>query len=183
MFYKRVLMNTAGKYSGFVHIVLVACAALFCGCIESPYYQKQHAVPQNSWDYKYMPTFEFEVTDTTSLYNVYFLMRHTEAYPFANIWMNIYTKQPGDTAFSKQRVNVPLAATAGPNNGQWLGRGMGGIWEHKLRITHEGDTAILRKKGKYTFKFEQNMRINPLPEVLQVGLRIEREKASTFREQ
>jgi gliding motility-associated lipoprotein GldH len=80
-------------------------------------------------------------------------------------------------------VNVPLAATQGANNGQWLGRGMGEIWEHKLRITHEGDTAILHKKGRYVFRFEQNMRINPLPEVLQVGLRIEKEKARNFRAQ
>lgn len=167
--------------SGMLAAVLLSIA--LSGCIESPFYQKQSAIPQNAWDHKYSPSFEFEVSDTTYLYNLYFLIRHTNAYPYSNLWMNIYTKQPGDTAFAKQRVNVELAATSGPNNGQWLGRGMGEIWEQKKRLTHEGDTAILHRKGKYVIRFEHDMRVNPLPEILQVGLRIEKEKARNFRPQ
>ena len=155
-------------------ILFLSCGLLLQGCLESPYFQKQASIPDYEWNYKFTPTFEFEETDTTYLYNVYFLMRHTEAYPYANVWMNVYTQTPEDTAFKKQRVNVELAATSGKNNGQWLGRGMGEIWEHKLRLTHEGDTAILHRKGKYKFRFEQDMRVNPLPEVLQVGLRVEK---------
>ena len=155
-------------------ILLLSCNLLLTGCIDSPYFQKQASIPGYEWQYKFKPTFEFEVTDTTYLYDVYFLMRHTEAYPYANVWMNVYTKEPGDTSFAKQRVNVVLAATSGKNNGQWLGRGMGEIWEHKLRLTNEGDTAILQRKGKYAIRFEQDMRVNPLPEVLQVGLRVEK---------
>lgn len=154
--------------------ILLGCSLLFSGCMESPYFQKQASIPGYEWNYKFTPSFEFEVTDTTYMYNVYFLMRHTEAYPYANVWMNVYTKTPEDTAFKKQRVNVELAATSGKNNGQWLGRGMGEIWEHKLRLTHESDTTILHRKGKYIFRFEQDMRVNPLPEVLQVGLRVEK---------
>ena len=155
-------------------IILLGCSLLLSGCMESPYFQKQASIPHYEWNYKFTPAFEFEVTDTTYMYNVYFLMRHTEAYPYANVWMNVYTKSPEDTAFKKQRVNVELAAISGKNNGQWMGRGMGEIWEHKLRLTNEADTTILHRKGKYIFRFEQDMRVNPLPEVLQVGLRVEK---------
>jgi gliding motility-associated lipoprotein GldH len=183
MYYNKQEMKMIQKGQASFVTILLLCIALLSGCLESPYYQKQAGIPQNLWNYKYMPSFEFEVTDTTCLYDVYFLVRHTNAYPFSNIWMNIHTQQPGDTTSSKQRVNVLLAASSGINSGQWLGRGMGEIYEHKMRITHEGDSAILSRKGKYIFRFEQNMRINPLPEILQVGLRVERGKPRNFRPQ
>jgi hypothetical protein len=33
---------------------------------------------------------------------------------------------------------------------------------------------MLRKAGMWEIKFSHNMRINPLPDVLQVGLRVEK---------
>jgi gliding motility-associated lipoprotein GldH len=149
---------------------LIVCTIAIAGCVPSPYYQKEHLIQGNEWHSKFAPTFKFEITDTTSLYNMYFLIRHTDVYPYSNIWVWVYTKQPGDSSFQKTRIEIPLAETSG----KWLGRGMGSIWEHRMPITHEGDSAILNKRGKWEIRLEQNMRINPLPEVLQVGLRIEK---------
>lgn len=157
----------------FKHFILgslVACALVAAGCMPSPYYQKEYPVPKNEWQYNFVPSFKFEVTDTTAFYSMYFLIRHTDAYPYSNIWVWAYTKKPGDTAFQKTRIEIPLAEASG----KWLGRGMGGIWEHRMPITHEGDSAILNRKGKWEIRLEQNMRVNPLPEVLQVGLRVEK---------
>lgn len=142
---------------------------LLSSCISSPYYQKEYTIPGNKWDYDNLPTFKFEITDTNSLYNLQFLVRHTEAYPYSNIWLMIYTKEPGDTTFRKTRIEIPLAEPGG----KWLGRGMGEIWEHRMPISHEGDTVMLRKAGMWEIKLGHNMRINPLPEVMQVGLRVE----------
>lgn len=161
-------------------LTLTVSIALFLGgCVESPYFQKQVSIPGYQWDYKYMPVFDFEITDTTRVYDVYFLIRHTDAYPYSNLWMNIYTRQPGDSVYKKQRVNVELAVSSGKNNGQWKGRGMGEIWEHKLSIAK----GAFQHKGKYSIKFEQNMRINPLPEILQVGMRVEKGIARNFKGQ
>jgi gliding motility-associated lipoprotein GldH len=151
-------------------IVLLFAAVLAAGCMPSPYYQKQYSVPGNAWKSDFQPTFKVQVTDSASLYELYFIIRHTNAYPFSNIWMWVYTKAPGDTTFAKSRIQIPLAT----ESGQWLGRGMGEIWEHRMPISHEGDSAMLRRPGTYEFRFEQNMRVDPLPEVLQVGLRVEK---------
>lgn len=155
-----------------IHIVLlVSLLAITCSsCVQSPFYQKTYTIPKNEWEYSNKQKFKFEVTDPKSLYNLYFIIRHSEAYPFANIWVWIYTKQPGDTSFSKTRLEIPLAEPGG----KWLGRGMGAIWEQRMPISNDGDTVILRKKGTWEIYIEQNMRVNPLPEVLQVGLRVER---------
>ncbi len=151
-------------------VLSLAIILLFNSCLESPYYQKEYSIPGTRWDYNHQPSFKFEVTDTTSLYNLHFLIRHTEAYPYSNIWLMVYTKKPGDTTFEKTRIEIPLAEPSG----KWLGRGMSEIWEQRMPISREGDTVMLRKAGMWEIKFGHNMRINPLPEVLQVGLRIEK---------
>ncbi|MBA3828848.1 MAG: gliding motility lipoprotein GldH [Taibaiella sp.] len=159
----------------YVIIVLLLSTVFFAGCAPSPYFQREEPVPQNAWQYQYQPTFKFEVSDTTVLYNLYFLIRHTDVYPYSNIWLWVYSKTPGDTAFNKTRLEIPLAEPSG----KWLGRGMGEIWEQRMPITGTNSMSF-HKKGKYEIRFEQNMRVNPLPEVLHVGLRVEKAGGRNF---
>lgn len=101
--------------------VLIIAGAMLAGCGPSPYYQKTVAMPGHEWQYNYRPSFKFEIKDTTALYHLYFLIRHTEAYPFSNIWLYVYTKKPGTKTFEQMRIEIPLAQ----EDGSWLGRGMG----------------------------------------------------------
>jgi gliding motility-associated lipoprotein GldH len=83
------------------------------------------------------------------------------------MWM--YIKTPGDSLVKKERVNILLA---GPT-GKWLGRGLGTIYEERV-VLDLGDSVRFNKAGTYEIALEQNMRINPLPEVLHVGFRLEK---------
>ena len=139
------------------------------GCLPAPYFQKEESIPQYAWTYNFKPSFTFTITDTTSLYQPWFLIRHTQAYPYSNIWMWVYVKSPGDSLPRKERVNITLAE----NSGKWLGRGMGEIYEQRMKIEFS-DSIRFRRSGTYTVSLEQNMRINPLPEVLNVGFRLEK---------
>ncbi|MFI5195876.1 MAG: gliding motility lipoprotein GldH [Chitinophagales bacterium] len=141
----------------------------FCGCMPSPYFQKETAIPKNEWAYNFKPTFTFDITDTTVNYKPSFLIQHTQAYPYCNIWMWIYIKTPGDTILKKERINITLAEATG----KWLGRGMGEIWEQRMPIDL-GDSVKFNRKGTYQISLEQNMRINPLPDILHIGLRVEK---------
>jgi len=149
---------------------LIFATTALTGCMDSPYFQKDIAIPQYRWRYDYQPSFKVEIKDTAALYNLYFIVRHTGAYPFSNIWMWIYTKEPGDTTFQRSRIEIPLAE----KSGKWLGRGMGELWEQRMPITRDDAPMVFKKPGIYEIRFEQNMRINPLPELLQVGLRVEK---------
>jgi gliding motility-associated lipoprotein GldH len=143
---------------------------LFSGCLPSPCYQKTVSITGNKWSSDYLPNFVIDIEDTTVAYNMYFVIRHTNAYAYSNIWMWIYTKKPGDTTFTKTRIEVPLSDAAG----HWFGKGMGEIWEQRMPISHTDDPNILRQKGRYEIRLQQNMRDPVLAEVLQVGLRIEK---------
>lgn len=161
-------MKTGKRYTGLFVFILLAC---FTSCIKSPYYQKEYSVPQNAWRYQFKPSFKFEITDTTSSYDLFFNIRHTEAYPFSNIWVWIYTKQPGDSTFQKSRIEIPLAEPSG----KWMGRGAGEIWEQHMPLTAGDKAMVFKKTGTYEIRMEQNMRVDPLPEVLQIGLRVEKQ--------
>jgi len=149
--------------------LLLLAGALFTGCLPSPYYQKDEVMPKNEWTYAFKPTFTFDITDTTVSYQPSFLIRHTQAYPYCNIWMWVSVKTPGDSVVKKERVNITLAEASG----KWLGRGMGEIYEQRLPVKLS-DSIKFDKAGTYTITLEQNMRINPLPDILNVGLRVEK---------
>jgi len=154
-------------HRSFIFIVCISC--LLGGCLPAPYYQKEAFIPQNAWMYAFKPSFTFDITDTISNYQPYFIIRHSQSYPYCNLWMWVYVKTPGDTIEKKERINVVLAEATG----KWLGRGMGEIYEQRLPISF-GDSVRLNRKGTYKITLEQNMRINPLPEVMDVGLRVEK---------
>ena len=150
--------------------LLILPLFLLQGCMSSPVYQSVDAVPNNAWDYAFKPVYKFNITDTNALYNVYFIIRHTNAYPFSNIWIRISSKNPGDSAFEQSRLEIPLAE----QSGKWLGRGMGEIYEHRMPLTRNDNGKKFNKVGTYEVRLEQDMRLNPLPEVLHIGLRVEK---------
>lgn len=152
----------------FIPLVL---SLFFYGCVSSPYYQKEYSIQGNGWDNNFSPSFKFDITDTSVPYKMQFLIRHTEAYPFGNIWLIANVKKPGDTVFEKTRVEIPLAEPTG----KWLGRGMGEVWEQRMPLSLQSNDTLFTTPGTWEIQLEQNMRVNPLPEVLQVGLRVEKE--------
>lgn len=161
------------------YILFFSALVAMAGCLPSAHYQKEYSIPKNQWSSDYKPTFRFEVTDTTVAYRFYFIMRHSEAYPYANIWVWLNIKQPGDSTFHKRRIEVPLAE----QSGKWLGRGMGEMWEHRMPITQNNLPVKFDKPGIYEIKLQQNMRVNPLPEVFNVGLRVEKDTRRNFSAQ
>jgi gliding motility-associated lipoprotein GldH len=136
----------------------------------APQYQDHYNIPGGAWSSAFRPEFKFNIADTAAAYQLFLLIRHTDAYPFSNIWINMDSRGPKDTSFRKLRVEVPLAAVSG----QWLGRGMGEIWEQRVAINSLQNPAFFPHSGTYTVRLTQDMRRDPLPEVLTIGYRIEK---------
>lgn len=159
------------KKFGFTAL-FAAIVVLLNSCGNSPYYQKQDAIPGAKWASSFQPTFKINIPDSAFHYATYLLLRHDEAYKFSNLWVRIKVKGPGDTAFSEGiRINKQLADQAG--NWQSNAMAVGGIWEHKLPISNK-ELSLFNKPGTYEVKIEQVMRVDPLPSVVNVGLRVER---------
>ena len=140
---------------------------LLAACTKIDVFEKNTAFKNHRWQSTEKPSVTFSITDTASSYNLYIVLRHSDAYNYSNIWMNVFTHAPADST-KKQVLNLQLA-----NNQQgWLGSGMDDIFEQRIPIT--SSPIRFKKPGDYTFSFEQIMREDPLEHVLNVGLRVER---------
>ncbi len=174
-------------------IILVVMSLSLGACVQSPYYQKSYGIKDGKWGYKTTYSFDIDINDTQYYYNTLLIVRHTNNYKFANLWMNVWVKGPGDTQFKKSAVDFLLATP----QGQWLGLGAAEIYEQRrlLVLNHEDYKKmplskdkeyeliaaskesfddLFTKKGRYTIKIEQNMRENVLSDILNIGLRVER---------
>ena len=142
---------------------LVSGLLLF-SCTSIDLYEKDVPVPHFKWNSSFQPAFTFVIKDTTAPYQLFFVIRHNEKYNYNNIWINLYSQPPGDS-MHKASFELPLAT-----NDKWLGTGMDDIYEHRIQLT---DPQYL-KAGTYHFRIEQIMREDPLDNVLDVGLRVEK---------
>jgi gliding motility-associated lipoprotein GldH len=130
-------------------------------------FEKTTHIPSQAWSYDFKPSFTFTITDTSSAYNVYIVIRHTDAYNYNNLWLTVGSKAPGDTLRS-QNINIEL----GNDAKGWEGTGMDDIFEVRKNITP--GPVPFRKAGDYTFSIAQIMRENPLLHILDVGIRVEK---------
>ena len=130
-------------------------------------FEKNHSIPKYQWSYDLQPHFEFTITDTVALYNLYVVLRHTDAYRYNNIWLNVGTQAPADSV-RYQRFDLQLGSDATG----WEGTGMGDIWELRKSITR--GPFKFNKAGNYKFSVAQIMRENPLPGIISIGIRLER---------
>ncbi len=140
---------------------------VFTSCANLDVFEKTVSIKGQTWYYDDKPSFTFSITDTSSLYNLFIVLRHTDAYQYNNIWLNVSSRSPGDLARS-QNINVSLGSDAKG----WFGNGMDDIFELRNNIT-QGPIPF-KKPGKYTFTISQIMRENPLSNILNVGIRLEK---------
>ncbi len=134
-------------------------------CNKINVYEKQVSIPNFKWKKDFIPTFTFENTDKNSKKNIYAVIRHTNNYAYNNLWLRLTAKNANNTK-ADSSFNIQLTN----QNKAWLGKGMDDIYEVRQQLTtFVGDTGI------YTFAIENIMRDNYLPEILNVGLRIEKQ--------
>lgn len=157
----------------FVWIALVGMVFLVSSCDKSRVFEKNREIKNYIWDSRNKAAFTFDIVDTTSLYNIYVNIRHADFYQYSNVWLMVRTTFPDGKQISK-RVEMPLAN----EEGKWLGDGIGDIWDAQYLI-QQG--AYFQQAGKYTFELEHNMRKDPLPGVMAVGLRVENTGVSRKR--
>src|SRR5258705_11337518 len=146
---------------------LVPCALCLSTCTTVDLYEKTVSLPNHEWKSDNKPEFNFTITDTTSHYQAFFVIRHTEKYSYKNIWITLYSQPPGDT-LHKALYEIQLAT----NEKGWLATGMDDIYEHREKLTQ----PVKLKAGTYKLILENIMREDPLKEVLNVGIRIEKVK-------
>ena len=130
-------------------------------------FEKNIIIPDHEWSSSFKPEISFEIKDTVALYRLYVVLRHTDAYGFKNIWLNVGVQSPGEKVYSN-RINLQLAS----DEKGWLGKGMDDVFEHRALL--ENTPRRFLKTGIYKFTLQQIMREDPLEHVMNAGIRLEK---------
>ena len=136
-------------------------------CNQQELFEKNIEIPNYQWKSNFSPEINFTITDTSSAYRIFFVMRHANAYRYNNLWISLKSTSPGSNSAQEQRFDLPLAASD-----QWLGTGMDDIFEHRILLYRE--PVKFKTFGKYSITITQIMRDNPLLYVMNVGIRLEK---------
>jgi gliding motility-associated lipoprotein GldH len=149
--------------------VLPALAMLFWGGCTDPgaIFDQNTPIDNHNWSYANRVKNSVKIDDTSVPYNLYINLRVTGEYKYSNIFVLI--RRNGPKLRGVTRYEIKLANL----DGEWLGQGSGNLYSYQVPVL---TNYKFPEKGTYTFEIEQNMRDNPLHEVNDVGLRVEKAK-------
>ena len=103
--------------------------------------------------------FDYFIDDTTCAYKMTLYVRHTDSYPYQNIWLFV-----GDST-SRDSLNIALA----DNRGVWYGESHNGFMEMPIVF---GENIHFADTGSYHLMIQHGMRDTFLRGVTEVGLEI-----------
>ncbi|MFZ9300108.1 MAG: gliding motility lipoprotein GldH [Chitinophagaceae bacterium] len=147
--------------------ILLMLTAILGSCVQTGVFEKTITLQKHEWPTSQKPVIRFNITDTNVNYRVFFVIRHTNAYRYNNLWIKVLSKGPGDSLQQKQQFDLPLAT-----NNKWNGTGMDDIFDQRILLSQRPLTVI--KPGIYEFTIQHIMREDPLQEILNVGIRLEK---------
>jgi gliding motility-associated lipoprotein GldH len=162
-------MNVWQNRNRIFLLLATCCSLLATSCTTTDLYEKTVTIKKMEWKRSYKPVFKFEIKDTAVAYQLFVTFRHSDRYNFNNVWVNLYTLSP-DGESGKAQYELPLAN----NEKGWLATGMDDIYEHRIALTPLNQDFRFKRAGIYVFTLEHIMREDPLLQVLNVGLRIEK---------
>lgn len=149
--------------------LLTVCALfsiLFASCDKDVVFSKYEKLPEEGWRTENKLSYEVDIADGNALNNVFLTVRHADSYPYSNLFVFVTTTYP-DGKMSVDTCELILAN----KKGEWQGDGAGDIWDNKIPLKKN---VRFPQTGKYKFTFEQGMRSNPLPLIMDFGMIIEK---------
>lgn len=153
-------------------LILLILLTTSMGCEDKDtLYKAYEDIEDGQWFVEKKFDFRFEVSDTTQTYNLYYLVRNAQQYPYYNLYLDRVMRGPdGKVIFSRlDEMYLSDEVTGKPR-----GSGLGDLFDHKFVFQRD---YRFPKPGKYTISIAQSMRQNPLPFVLGIGLSVEKTPA------
>lgn len=147
-------------------VCILLVALVFSACDSAVLFDEYQKIPDNNWYAEKPMAFSVQIPDTVAGHNVYINLRNASHYPFSNIFLFLTTRFP-DGQIDRDTLEIMLADP----EGQWLGNGLGDIWDNQILFKRN---VSFPQVGEYRFELSQGMRLDPLPGVMDAGIRIER---------
>lgn len=142
-------------------LFLAALALALTACRQDIVFSQFVSIPSGEWHVDSVAQFNYQISDKKVGYQVLVYVRHTERYPYQNMWLFL------DNGTQRDTIEFYLA----DDRGQWLGDKHHGFIEMPVLIEqnyHFPDT------GRYYMAIQHGMRDSLLRGVTDIGVEIKR---------
>lgn len=155
------MLQTTTRYCLFFSVIFF----LF-SCDKNAVFEKNISIPDHKWDMTNILRLETEISDTVSPHNIYINVRNGSGYEYSNLFLFMTTITPKGLV-----AHDTLELTLADDRGKWLGSGSGDVWDNRILFKRN---FKFPEAGLWHFELQQAMRINPLAQVMDAGMRIEK---------
>ena len=142
-----------------------AIAFAFSSCGKNYIYENEFSIEQEGWNHADTLNFDFQIIDTTKVYNLFLEVDHSTEYRFQNLYVQISTKFPKGKRES-QTLSLELASQMG----EWKGDCNSTNCTTLIPIQEQ---IYFQETGDYQITLEQFMRENPIKGLERFALKIE----------
>ena len=144
-----------------VLLSVVMCALIvgLTACRKNIVYSHFCPISSEQWHVDSIAQFNYTISDLDASYRILVYVRHTEQYPYQNMWLFVDDDQKRDT------IEFYLA----DDRGQWLGNRHHGFIEMPVLLE---ETYHYPDTGSYHLSIQQGMRDSILRGITDVGVEV-----------
>ncbi len=154
--------------SKYLHLpVIILTLAVLISCSDSALIDEYQDIPGGMWHVDSLASFEFEIEDTLTWYDINYNVRYGADYQYFNLYITYYLEDSTGNAVEKELQNLILFDK---KTGEPLGNGLGDLYDREIPIYSH---YRFKSTGKHSFKIKQFMRMEELPGILSFGLKIQ----------
>ena len=138
---------------------VIGLLTFFTSCRSDIVYSRFMPISSGEWSVDSVAQFDYTISDATADYTLLVYVRHTERYPYQNMWLFM------DDGTRRDTIEFYLA----DDRGQWLSNKYHGVMEMPVLFEtskHYPDT------GCYHMTIQHGMRDSLLRGVMDIGLEI-----------
>lgn len=145
------------------NLVIAIVSLLLTACGGNVVYTEFKSLPVKGWEADSLLVFEPTINDTLTDYEMQITIRHTDAYPYQNMWLFVGVEKDS-TVILTDTIEFFLAN----DRGEWLG---GGLTVKELPLMYR-EKYQFANSGTYHITLQQGMREDALRGVTEVGVKI-----------
>ena len=152
-------------------LILLAIVSLITACDPGRIYQERKDLsPRMTWDKDSVLTFQFDVQDVQSAYDIDIDLRTVDLYQFANMWLFVNTIAPNG-AVQKDTIEYQLRDDKGFSNGNRMAFGELEDYDFNFK-----KNVKFPAPGTYKIQIQHGMRMEILTFVDEVGVTVRKHK-------
>ncbi len=152
-----------------IHFSIAVILILLVGCDSKRVFEDNVEFKERGWKITEPVQFEFQIVDASQKYNLLMNVRNSLDYPYARLFVNYDLLKKDSASFTKKMISEYLFDQ---KTGKPFGTsGIGDIYDHQFPLLKN---YSFKKNGAYQIKLNQFMRMDTIPGILAVGIRVEK---------